>query len=83
MTSDWHRLLYFVSHYHTMCICSLTALQCLCLNACVLLEEISQVKQSSVMLRVDVQCFPVVVLSFLWALSQSAKIVHGAGMAGV
>lgn len=55
----------------------------MCLNVCVLLEEISKVKQSSVMLRVDVQCFPVVVLSLLWAASQGAKIVHGTGMAGV
>lgn len=50
---------------------------------CVLLEEVSQVKQSSVMLRVDVQSFPVVALSLLWAASQRAEIVHGAGVARV
>lgn len=50
---------------------------------CVLLEEVSQVEQSSVMLRVDVQCLPVVALSLLWAASQSSQVVHGAGMAGV
>lgn len=52
-------------------------------RVCVLLEEVSQVKQSSVMLRVDVQSFPVVALSLLWAPSQCAEIVHGAGVARV
>ena len=49
----------------------------------VLLEEVPQVKQSSVMLRVSGQCLPVVALSLLWVTGQSAQIVHGAGMAGV
>lgn len=35
------------------------------------------------MLRVDVQSFPVVVLSLLRAASQRAEIIHGAGVAGV
>lgn len=48
-----------------------------------LLKEVSQVKQSSVVLRVGFQCFPVVHLCLLWAASQSAKIIHGAGMTGV
>lgn len=56
---------------------------CECERECVLLKEVSQVKESSIMLRVGVQCFPVVALSLLWASCQSAKIVHGAGMAGV
>lgn len=35
------------------------------------------------MLRVDVQCFPIIVLSLLCGVSQSSKIVHGASMARV
>lgn len=55
----------------------------MCESVCVLLEEVSQVKQSSVMLRVGVQCFPVVALSLLLVASQSSKIVHGASVSGV
>lgn len=64
-------------------ICSQKVFQCVCESVCVLLEEVSQVEESSVMLRVGVQCFPVVALSLLWAACQSAEIVHGAGMTGI
>lgn len=35
------------------------------------------------MLRIDVQSFPVVAFSLLWATSQCAEIIHRAGVAGV
>lgn len=45
-----------------------------------LLKEVAEVKQGSVMLRVDTQSFSVVAFRLLWALSQRAKVVHGTGM---
>lgn len=49
----------------------------------ILLEEVSQVEESSVVLRVDVQGLSVVTLGLLWAACQRAEVVHGAGVAGV
>lgn len=44
------------------------------------LEKVPQVEESPVMLRVDVQCFPVVALGLLWVTCECSQVVHGAGM---
>lgn len=45
-----------------------------------LLEEVAQVKQGSVVLGVDGQSSSVVAFRLLRALSQRAQVVHGAGV---
>lgn len=47
------------------------------------LEQISQVEERSVVLRVDVQSSPVEVLCLLGAVRQRAQVVQGAGVARV
>ena len=59
---------------------------CVCVHACrvcvyILLEQVSQVEQGSVVLGVGVQGGPVVVLGILWVACQSTQVVHGTGMA--
>lgn len=56
---------------------------CTSVCLCDVLEQISQVKQRSVVLRVDVQSSPVKVLRLLGAVSQRAQIVEGTRMARV
>lgn len=49
-------------------------------SACVSLEQVPQVEERSVVLRVNVQGFPVVTLRLLGVSGQSAQVVHGAGV---
>lgn len=75
----------------TMCVCVRAHVVCPCMcvhmhaGVCVyiLLEQVSQVEQGSVVLGVGVQGGPVVVLGILWVACQSTQVVHGTGMARV